>query len=43
MSTKKRLVELANKNENSIYKEIANALSKKVFISKIEIKMIHRY
>jgi len=40
MRTKKRLIELSNKNESWIYKEIARTLSKKLFISKIQIKII---
>ena len=40
MRIKKRLIELSNKNESSIYKEIAKALSKKLFISKLQIKAI---
>ena len=40
MRTRKRLIELSNKNENWIYKEIVKVLSKKLFISKLQIKAI---
>ena len=40
MRTRKRLIELSNKKESWIYKEIAKVLSKKLFISKIQIKAI---
>jgi len=40
MRTKKRLIELANKSESLIYKEIANTLSKKIFIAEWSIKYI---
>ena len=41
MRTKKRLIELANNNEFTIYKKIAITLSKKLFINKWSIKSIN--
>jgi len=40
MRTKKRLIELSNTNESWIYKDIARTLSRRLFISKIQIKAI---
>ncbi len=40
MRTKKRLIELSCKNESWIYKDMARTLSEKLFISKLQIKII---
>ena len=40
MRTKEKLIKLSNKNESWIYKEMAKALSKKLFISKLQIRII---
>ena len=40
MRTRKRLIELSNKKESWIYKDILKTLSGKLFISKLQIKVI---